>query len=199
MESAAQNEYALFEQKVKRTVYIDNISPQVTDAVLKTALNQFGTVVSIHFIPNYVEPSKIPRCALVEMAKQSEAEAIISDMNNYPFMMSGMPRPARARPAEVEMFDDRPIKPGRRIQCRWLDKEDPDFEVAKKLKQLVRKHASEASFMLKNQLEEEEKLAKQQAEVLKTNYKKYEMIDSVLADGAARRLARHYNFNVSDD
>lgn len=52
---------------------------------------------------------------------------------------------------------------------------------------------------LQNQLEEEEKLAKQQAEVLKTNYKKYEMIDSVLADGAARRLARHYNFNVSDD
>lgn len=53
--------------------------------------------------------------------------------------------------------------------------------------------------LLQNQLEEEEKLAKQQAEVLKTNYKKYEMIDSVLADGAARRLARHYNFNVSDD
>ena len=46
---------------------------------------------------------------------------------------------------------------------------------------------------------EEEKLAKQQQETLKGNYKKYEIVDSVMADGTARRLAKHYNMRISDD
>ncbi|KAK9265804.1 hypothetical protein L1049_003410 [Liquidambar formosana] len=198
MDSEAQTEYAAFEEKVKRTVYIDNLSPQVTESVLRTALNQFGSVTGVRFIPNHLEPGNIPRCALVEMDNPKQAKAIISEMSNYPFMMSGMPRPARACAAEVEMFDDRPIKPGRKILCRWLDPNDPDFKVANKLKHLTKKHAAEASFMLKRQLEEEEKLAKQQAVTLKANYKKFEMIESVLIDGTARRLSRRYEMNVRD-
>ncbi|CAL5439946.1 unnamed protein product [Camellia sinensis] len=41
---SAEAEYAAFEEKVRRTVSIDNLSPQVTEAVLKTALNQSGNV-----------------------------------------------------------------------------------------------------------------------------------------------------------
>lgn len=51
---------------------------------------------------------------------------------------------------------------------------------------------------LQHQLAEEEKISKQQAETLKANFKKYEMSDSVLADGTAQRLARMYNMNISD-
>lgn len=149
MESSAEAEYAAFEEKVKRTVYIDNLSHQVTEPVLKTALNQFGNVTNVEFIPNYMEPKTIPLTALVEMENSKQAKQIVSEMSNFPFMMSGMPRPVRARDAEPEMFDERPRKPGRKIQFCWLSPKDPDYEVAKKIKNLTRKHASESSFLLK--------------------------------------------------
>ncbi|KAB2062365.1 Putative RNA-binding rbpD [Gossypium arboreum] len=199
MESGKQNEYAAFEEKVRRTVYLDNLSPNVTESIVRTALDQYGTVKSVEFIPNYLEPRNMPQCALVEMEKGKQAKVVISTLSEFPFMMSGMPRPVRARAAVAEMFGDRPRKPGRQIRICWLDTADPDFEVASKLKQLVKRHATETAVMLKHQLEKEEKLAKQQGETLKANYKKYEMIDSLMADGAARRLARCYNLRVSDD
>ncbi|KAM7479644.1 hypothetical protein LguiA_027857 [Lonicera macranthoides] len=198
MDPAAEEEYVAFEKKVKRTVYIDNLSPKVTEAVLESALNQFGNVKNVQFIPNYLEPKSMPRAALVEMEKDKQVSHVIEELANYPFMMSGMPRPVRACAAEMEMFDDRPKRPGRRIQCHWLDPKDPDFEVAQKIKRLVRKHSSEASYLLKQQLAEEEKLSNQQAETLKTNYKKYELIDNIIGDGTARRLAQHYNMNITD-
>ena len=48
-------------------------------------------------------------------------------------------------------------------------------------------------FFSQQQLAEEEKLANQQAETLKANYKKYEMMDTVLFDGTAKSLANHYD------
>ncbi|KAG6667427.1 hypothetical protein I3843_01G090900 [Carya illinoinensis] len=144
-------------------------------------------------------PRNIAECALVEMEDVRQAKAVLSEISQFPFMMSGMPRPVRARPAQVEMFDERPIKPGRRIQCRWLEENDPDFEIAREMKRLTNKHAAEAAFLQKKQLQEEEKLAKQQLDTLKGNYKKYEMVDSIMADGTARRLARHYNLRVAED
>lgn len=197
--SAAQADYAAFEEKVKRTVYLDNLSPKVTEAVVKMALNQFGTVKSVQFIQNYVEPSNIPQFALVEMENSRQAKAVVSEISQFPFMMSGMPRPVRARPAEVEMFDGHPIKPGRRIQCRWLEASDPDFKIATEIKRLTWKHAAEVAFLLKQQLQEEEKLARQQQDKLKGHYKKYEMIDSIMTDGTARRLARRYNMHIAED
>lgn len=44
-----------------------------------------------------------------------------------------------------------------------------------------------------NELEEEEKLAKQHEETLKVNYQKLEAINTVLGDGTATRLARWYD------
>ncbi|KGN45809.1 uncharacterized protein LOC101221287 [Cucumis sativus] len=199
MGSEKDEQFAMFEEKVKRTVYVDNLSLQVTEPVLRTALDQFGTVVSVHFIPNYTEPINSSQCALVEMKDSKEAKSVITVIAQFPFMMSGMPRPVRARPAEVEMFDDRPVKPGRKISFRWLESDDPDFEVARQIKRLSKKHVAEAAFLVKQHMAEEEKLAKQQQETLKGNYKKYEIVDSVMADGTARRLAKHYNMRISDD
>ncbi|KAK3039186.1 hypothetical protein RJ639_029043 [Escallonia herrerae] len=200
MESSSEAaEYAAFEEKVKRTVFLDNLSHQVTETVLKSALNQFGSVTSIKFIPNYMEPKDIPRAALVEMENSEQAEHIILEMGNFPFMISGQPRPVRACAAEVEMFDDRPKRPGRGIQCRWLDRNDPEFEVAQNVKHLARKQAAEASFLLKQQLAQEEDLANKQAETLKAHYKKFELIEGAQNDGSFRRLGKRYNINVSDD
>ncbi|CAL9120422.1 unnamed protein product [Musa textilis] len=210
----ARKTYAEFEEKVSRTVFLDNLSAQVTTAVIKQALGQFGNVMNVEFIPNYTIPYPIPQSALVEMENEKQAKALISEMTNYPFMMSGMPRPVRAKPAKIEMFADRPPPPDRKIQVRWVDPSDPDFVVAKKLKQLCKKHNAEqlalikvmsksrhTSFLarLQHQLEEEEKLAKHQEETLKTNYKKYEMIESIVQDGTTSRLARHYGVRLDYD
>ncbi|KAL2935711.1 putative RNA-binding protein RbpD [Bienertia sinuspersici] len=198
MGSEAEKEYAVFEQKVKRTVYLDNLSPQVTDAVIKTAFEQYGTVTNIHFIPNYIQPHYNGKFALVEMENEKQATAILNLLSSYPFMMSGMPRPVRGRPAKPEMFEDRPPKPGRKIQLYWLGPRDPEFEVAQQLKKLAKKHVAERSFLLKKQQEEEEKLSKQQAETLKGHYQKYEMMESTLTDGTSKRLSKYYGVNLID-
>ncbi|CAN4109207.1 unnamed protein product [Withania somnifera] len=197
MESSMK-EYAAFEEKVKRTIYVDSLSPVATEAVVKAAFDQFGNVIQVKFIPNFLEPKNIGQSALVELENADQAKVIISEISNSSFMICGMPRPVRARVAEAEMFDDRPIKPGRKIVCRWLDSNDPDFEVAKKIKLMVRKHAEETKFCLKHQLEEEENLAKKQTEILNATYKKYELIDSVVGNRVADRLAERYRVRVAD-
>ncbi|KAK2984001.1 hypothetical protein RJ640_024215 [Escallonia rubra] len=198
MESKDDGEYAAFEEKVTRTVFLDNLSPQVTESVLKTAFNQFGSVTNVQFIPYYIEPLNIPLAALVEMENPKQAKQIISEMANFLFMMSGMPRPVRVSPAVVEMFEDRPRKPGTKIESRWLNQNDPHFVVAKKIKNLTRRHAAERSFMLKRQLEDEEKLANQQAETLRVNSKKLKLINNVLSDGTVSQLARRYKMKITE-
>nr|POE70974.1 hypothetical protein CFP56_14716 [Quercus suber] len=161
---SAQADYAAFEERRKRTVYLDNLSPQVTEPVVKTALNQFGNVKSVQFIPNYIEPRNIPQCALVEMENTRQAEAVLSEIFQFPFMISGMPRP--------------------------------------KTKALIWKNAAESAFLQKQVLQEEEKLARQQDETLKANYKKFELIDSITLNdktGPADKLAKHYNLKIAHD
>ncbi|KAG5533702.1 hypothetical protein RHGRI_027776 [Rhododendron griersonianum] len=193
IEAKVKADYAAFEERVRRTVYIDNLSPQVNESILKSAFDQFGNVQKVEFIPNYAED--MPRCALVEMDSPELAKELVQAMNNQPFMVFGMPRPVRVCAAEMEMFEDRPQKPGTKITCQWLEPQNPDFTIAKKLEELTRRHAAEASFLHQYQLEEEEKLAKQQAETLEANYKKYELIEKVLKDGTAKRLGHRYGIN----
>lgn len=148
MGTSAETEYAAFEEKVKHTVYIDNLSPLVSESVMRNALEQFGSVKSIQFIPNYLGPRNMPKCALVEMENPKQANAVLSELVQFPFMINGMPRPVMACPAEVEMFSDPPKKPDRKVTGRWLDPKDSDFAVAVQLKRLARKHSAEAAFML---------------------------------------------------
>ncbi|XP_030470294.1 uncharacterized protein LOC115688582 isoform X1 [Syzygium oleosum] len=199
MAGTVETEYAAFLEKVKRTVYVDSLSPQVTEPVLRTALDQFGTVKSVQFITNYIKPENIPKRALVEMEDEEQAKAIVNLVANCPLMISGMPRPVKACAAKLEMFEDRPAKPGRKIEVRWLDRNDPDFEVAQEWKHLDKRHAAEARYLLKLQMAKEEKLAKQQEDNLKANFAKYEMIEAIMADGTAERLAQRYEMNLRDE
>lgn len=45
----------------------------------------------------------------------------------------------------------------------------------------------------------EEKLAKQQEDNLKANFAKYDMIEAIMADGTAERLAQRYEMNLRDE
>ncbi|GMG99557.1 hypothetical protein Nepgr_001397 [Nepenthes gracilis] len=198
MDPAAGTDYAAFQKRVKRTVYLDNLSPQVTEAVIRTAFDQFGKATSIQFIPNYLEPKNPARCALVELQDEHQVTSVIEMLTNYPFMMAGMPRPVRICAAEAEMFAERPVTPGRRIQLYWADPKDPEFAVAQKFKRLAKQHSAEAAHVLKHQLEEEEKLSKQQAETLKAIHRKYDTVETVLRDGTCNRLARYYKVELNE-
>ncbi|KAF7113520.1 hypothetical protein RHSIM_RhsimUnG0118200 [Rhododendron simsii] len=191
----AKADYAAFEERVRRTVYVDNLSPQVNESILKSAFDQFGNVCKVEFIPSYAEESNMSRCALVEMDSPELAKELVQAISNQPFMVFGMPRPIRVCAAEMEMFEDRPQKPGTKITCQWLEPQNPDFTIAKNLNELTRRHAAEGSFLHQYQLEEEENLAKQQAETLEASYKKYELIEKVLKDGTAKRLGHRYGIN----
>ncbi|KAI3794101.1 hypothetical protein L1987_36728 [Smallanthus sonchifolius] len=197
MDPSAEEEYTAAEEKVKKTIYIDNLSPQVTKVVLENALNQFGNVTNVQFIPNYFTSCSV-NAALVEMESTKQAEEIIREMSDSPLMISGMPRPVRAQKARFEMFDDHPKKRQREIICYRIFPSHPNFEVIKKIKNLTKKHAAEAAYLMELQLADDEKLHHQQSDTLKANYKKYELIDGAQADGTVRRLVARYGTKLND-
>ncbi|KNA10274.1 hypothetical protein SOVF_145910 [Spinacia oleracea] len=101
----------LWERKKEYASFME----KVTDAVIKTAFEQYGTATKVHFIPDYIEQHYIGKCFLVELENAKQAKSILEVLSSYPFMMSGMPQPVRGRPAQPEMFDNRPPKPDQKI------------------------------------------------------------------------------------
>ncbi|KAL0865429.1 hypothetical protein Bca101_044547 [Brassica carinata] len=192
-EEEEEEKYSSFLEKVRRTVYVDELTPHASKSVVESAFSQFGTVKDVIFLPNYLGPKELPAGVLVEMESEQKAKAVIETVSQFPFMVAGMPRPVRATAARPAMFSDRPKKPGRRIQFRWVDPGDPEFEKAQRVKRTVRKHTAEAAFMIKKQLEDAEELAKQQSETVTTHHKKFEIIDKLTHDGVAQDLAGYYN------
>ncbi|VAI51896.1 unnamed protein product [Triticum turgidum subsp. durum] len=145
----AAKEYADFEARVKRTIYIDHLSPLVTAQVIKASLAQCANVVSTEFIQNYTIQYEIPAAALVEVDNVSQAQAAVDLMNNFPFMLGGMPRPVRAVFAKPDMFPDRPRKPGLKIEFSWVKQGDPGYDGMNKLKGLARRQEAENMALIK--------------------------------------------------
>ncbi|XP_037488222.1 uncharacterized protein LOC119366567 [Triticum dicoccoides] len=198
-EKQAEKEYADFEARVKRTIYIDQLSPLVTSQVIKASLAQCANVVSTEFIENYTIEYEIPAAALVEVDNVSQAQAAVDLMNNFPFMIGGMPRPVRAVFAKPEMFPDRPRKPGLKIEFSWVKQGDPGYDGMNKLKGLMRRQEAENMALIKNQLEEEKELASQQQETLVANSNKYDMLENLVNNGEITKLAQHYKVKLGDD
>ncbi|CAM0144882.1 unnamed protein product [Urochloa decumbens] len=194
----ASKDYADFLDKVKRTVYIDQLSPQVTTQVIKAALAQCANVVNVEFIVNYTIPYDIPSAALVELDDDMQAKAAVELMTDFPFIIAGMPRPVKATYAKPEMFRDRPPRPGLKKDFRWIKQGDDEHEAMKKLKILAKRQQSENMALIKNLLDEEKELAKQQQEALDGNCKKYEMLEMVMQNGAIKNLAHRYGVNLDD-
>ena len=144
-----EKEYADFMARVKRTIYIDHLSPLVTSQVINPALAQCANVVSVEFIVNYTIPYDIPSAALVELDDESQAKAAVDLMNDFPFIIGGMPRPVRATYAKPEMFWDRPRHPALKMEICWVKKEDPEYDGMDKLKRLAKRQDAENMALLK--------------------------------------------------
>ncbi|XP_051206392.1 ASI1-immunoprecipitated protein 1 [Lolium perenne] len=198
-EQQAKEEYADFEARVKRTIYIDHLSPEVTSQVIKAALAQCANVVNTEFIVNYTIPYDIPAAALVELDDESQAKAAVDLMNDFPFIIGGMPRPVKAVYAKPEMFRDRPSRPGLKMKISWVKQGDPEYDGMSKLKVLAKRQEAENMALIKTELEEEKELATQQQETLDANYKKYDMIENIMQNGNIKNLAHHYKVNLADN
>ncbi|KAF0934349.1 hypothetical protein E2562_024835 [Oryza meyeriana var. granulata] len=147
----AKKWYADFEEKVKRTIYIDHLSPQVTSSVIEAAISQCANVVNVDFIVNCTIPYDIPSAALVELDDEIQAKAAVDLMNGFPFIISGKPRPVRAIYAKHEMFQDRPPRPGIKKEFWWVTQEDGiEYEGMKKLQLLARRQEAENMALIKN-------------------------------------------------
>ncbi|VAH32440.1 unnamed protein product [Triticum turgidum subsp. durum] len=197
-ELEAIKQYQEFEEKVKRTVYLDNLSHQATEAVIKTALSQFCSIRKVSFVVNYTIPYNIPQSALVEMETEKDAEVVVSMLHDFPFMISGIPRPVRAKHATAEMFNDRPRRPGSKLKFRWVGHRDPDYEILKKSKILSRRHEVENFALIEHELDEEKSLAEQQQENLNCNRKMLETMDSVILSGMTNYISKIYSVNWND-
>uniref|UniRef100_A0A0D3F8P8 RRM domain-containing protein n=2 Tax=Oryza TaxID=4527 RepID=A0A0D3F8P8_9ORYZ len=195
----AKKGYADFEERVKRTIYIDHLSPQVTSSVIEAAISQCARVVNVDFIVNYTIPYDIPSAALVELDDEIQAKAAIDLMNNFPFIIGGKPRPVRAIYAKHEMFQDRPPRPGIKKEFRWVKQEDGiEYEGMNKLRLLARRQETENMALIKNLLEEDKDLAQQQQELLDGIYKKYCILDSDVMNDI-KNLSRRYGVNLAGD
>uniref|UniRef100_A0A453H3X4 RRM domain-containing protein n=2 Tax=Aegilops tauschii subsp. strangulata TaxID=200361 RepID=A0A453H3X4_AEGTS len=145
----AEKEYADFEARVKRTIYIDHLSPVVTRQVIRAALSQCAHVVSVEFVENYTIPYDIPAAALVELDDESQARSAVDLMRDFPFIIGGMPRPVRASLARPEMFPDRPSPPGSKMEFLWLKQGDPEYDGMSKLKSLAKRQEAENMALIK--------------------------------------------------
>ena len=144
-----EEDYADFEARVKRTIYIDQLSPQVTSQVITAALSQCANVVNTEFIVNHTIPYDVPAAALVELDDEPQAKAAIDLMNDFPFMIGGMPRPVRAVYAKPEMFPDRPRRPGLKFEISWAKQGDPEYDGILKLKNLAKRQEAENMALIK--------------------------------------------------
>lgn len=195
----ASKDYAGFEKKVKRTIYIDHLSPQVKESAIKAALAQCANVVHVEFIVNYTIPYKdIASAALVELDDDVQAKAAVELMNDFPFIIGGMPRPVKAIHAKAEMFRDRPPCPGLRKDFCWVKQGDKDYEAMQKLKNLAKRQESENMALIQKILKDEKELATRQQEVLDGNCKKYDMLEALVQKGDITNLAQQYGVNLND-
>ncbi|KAL6651665.1 hypothetical protein ACP70R_010590 [Stipagrostis hirtigluma subsp. patula] len=197
-EEQALKDYADFQDKVKRTIYLDQLSPQVTSGVIKAALAQCANVVNVEFIVNYTVPHDIPSSALVELEDEGQAKAAVELMEDFPFIIGGMPRPVRAIYAKAEMFRDRPPRPGVKKDFSWVKQGDDGYEAMKKMINLAKRQEAENLSLIKSQLDEEKELAKQQQESLDGNCKKYDLLENVVQNGTIKNLAHRYGINLDD-
>lgn len=198
--SNAQSEYQKFEEKVKRCLMLEDVTPQATIPMIQTALGQFGTVVSIDLINDPLDPKHAAKRVIVEMRTYREAAHAVKEIQEHPFMIKGVPRPVRALSALPTMFPDRPQKPGGvKRTCEWVKPGDPDWEKYNDFKQLAKKHAQEIAYLMEVIRKEEEKLAQEQEEKVKENVKKLDEIYNCSRDRIIQRLSRYYGVKYEGD
>jgi RNA recognition motif-containing protein len=165
-----------FAQLVQRCLMMDNLSFTITHAILCAALGQFGTVQSIKLLRDPKNPGKCIGTAIVEMETAQQADVIVKQMQEFMFMVGGMPRPARAYKATEAMFIDHPLRCRKSLELRFLKRGEPGAREAFQKREIAERHAFERNYIQQQQRIAEEELAMKQFENFQELRKKYESI-----------------------
>ncbi|CAI7831572.1 unnamed protein product [Closterium sp. NIES-53] len=96
---------ATFEERVARSILVDELCAAVTPAALQSALGQFGTVRSVQMVPNLLHPRRSSGCAIVELHSRHLALKMMADISESILIVGAGPRPVRAFKARADMFD----------------------------------------------------------------------------------------------
>ncbi|KAJ7538936.1 hypothetical protein O6H91_11G089800 [Diphasiastrum complanatum] len=183
-----------FKNKVKCSVFLYDLAPTVSKAVVLTALGQFGNVVDVEIIKNYLDPKQAPVRALVEMETPAQARSVLNQMKDFLFMMGGMPRPVKAIPATEALLSDCPLPKKRlKLEPRILKKTDPGGALAFEWRDLAQRHLAEVELLTKCQKEAEEKLATEQEEQLSVYYKALKRVYDAYDSGAVQKMRDSYS------
>jgi hypothetical protein len=129
--------HRLFQEKLHRSFLLDEVTPQATVPMIRTALGQFGHVLSVDILADPLRSKFCGRRVVVEMASPREALRAVKEIQEHPFMIKGVPRPVRALMASPTMFPDRPRKAPANAALngasgskpfKWVKKGDPDWD-----------------------------------------------------------------------
>ncbi|CAI5974833.1 unnamed protein product [Closterium sp. NIES-64] len=85
---------ATFEERVARSILVDELCGAVTPAALQSALGQFGTVRSVQMVPNLLHPRRSSGCAIVELHSRHLALKMLADISESILIVGAGPRPA---------------------------------------------------------------------------------------------------------
>lgn len=182
-----------FDERVRRSVVLEEVTPHVNIPMIQTALGQFGTVVSVDILANPLESKLAAKRAIVEMESQKDAAYALKEIQEHPFMIKGVPRPVRATAAVHTLFPERPRKGSlSKLAWEWVEPGHPDFAAANELKRMAKRHAAESAYLMQQLRKDEEKLAQEQEEKVKENIKKLDEIINCAKDNTIQRLSRYY-------
>eukprot|EP00245_Coleochaete_scutata_P007128 TRINITY_DN22227_c0_g1_i1.p1 TRINITY_DN22227_c0_g1~~TRINITY_DN22227_c0_g1_i1.p1 ORF type:complete len:196 (-),score=64.46 TRINITY_DN22227_c0_g1_i1:600-1187(-) len=186
-----------FQEQLKRTVYIDNLSHNIMESVLQKAVEQFGTVVSIKICKDERDSRRSLGCALVEVEHPEQAEHIVTTLDKWLFMLGGMPRPVRVSPAVPEMLD-RSLDVQVQVECPALHPrlQDRRGDLLKKLTELADEHAKEKANLEEAKQREEEELHAKQEETYRQDYQKLNEIQKQWTP-ESQELRRRFGMKVN--
>lgn len=181
----------LFEVQLRKTVFIDNLSPAVSIDVLKSALSQFGGIVSASLLFHELDVKKRTTASLAEMETREQAENVVGEFEEKLFMLGGLPRPVRASFASREQFPERPIKK-RRIKPKLVEHDSKEGRLALKRQKLAQRHSAEFDALEKIHQEERVALGTSQLEEFEVESEKLILIKKFEHHPAHRRIREKY-------
>ncbi|CAM6096259.1 unnamed protein product [Calypogeia fissa] len=177
-----------FENLAERCVVLDNLASNVTQATVRSALGQFGTVLGVKMVINPAN-MKFIGAAIAEMQNKDQRDQVVKELREYLFMVGAMPRPARAIPATPLLLIDHPWRRNpNKIRPRLVSKTDPSAEALKAREHKARVQADDNEQLHLVMEREEIQLEKAQEKSCQELMDKLKMIAKEVRSGTIREM-----------
>ncbi|GJP45396.1 hypothetical protein CLOM_g4792 [Closterium sp. NIES-68] len=202
---------ASFAERVARSIFVDELCPAVTPAVLQSALGQFGAVRSVQLVPNLLLPRRSSGCAIVELHSRDVAAKMLADLSESLLIVGAGPRPVRACKARADMFDGAFVFPSA-LHAAALSQPAPaaasaaawhgapcssapalpGFRRARRWKEVAGRQAEEMKMLAEHVAWEKQQVGERQRVRIEEDLRRLTLIDHAMAPNGAIAHLRHY-------